>query len=85
MDIERYKRQRNFVKNLTFKTKRDYYKTLNPKKLEFSKQFWKTFKPLLSNKVESAEKVILVENERIIIDDVDIANTMINSFSTITN
>ena len=85
VDFERYKRQRNFVKNLTFKTKRDYYKTLNPKKLEFSKKFWKTFKPLLSNKVESAEKVVLVENERIIIDDVEIANTMINYFSTITN
>ena len=85
MDFERYKRQRNFVKNLTFKTKRDYYKALNPKKLIFSNKFWKTFKPLLSNKVESAEKMLLVENENIITEDAEIANIMNNHFSKITD
>ena len=47
VDIQRYKKQRNFVKNLSFKTKRDYCKALDPRKIKFGKQFWKTFKPLL--------------------------------------
>ncbi len=84
IDINRYKQQRNFVKNLNSKVKRDYYKTLNPKKLEFNKKFWKTFKPLLSNKVQSVEKMILVEDNLIISDDKVIANTMNTYFSTIT-
>lgn len=85
IDIQRYKKQRNFVKNLNFKTKRDYYKTLNPKKLEFSKKFWKTFKPFLSNKSESGGKMFLIENECIVSDDLEIASIMNQYFSTITN
>ena len=85
VDIQRYKKQRNSVKNLKFKTKRDYYKALDPRKIKFGKQFWKTFKPLLSNKTESAENMIIIVNERIVSNDLEIANIMNHYFSTITN
>ena len=84
-DYKKYKKQRNMVKKLSFKMKREYYQTLNPKKLKFNKQFWKTFKPYFSDKVMSAEKIILVENNEIISSDSVIAETMNEYFSTITD
>ena len=83
-DILNYKRHRNYVKNMNFKIKRDYYQTLNPKKLEMNKRFWKTFKPFLSGKNESIGKLLLVENEDIINDDSNIAETMNMYFGNIT-
>ena len=83
-DILKYKKQRNFVKKLNFVTKRNYYKNLDPKKLVFNKKFWKTFKPLFSNKSMSAEKLILVENDDIISDDFEIAGIMNTHFANIT-
>ena len=55
-DVQKYKKQRNFVKKLNFLTQRNYYKTLNPKKLIMNKKFWKTFKPFFSDKSVSGEK-----------------------------
>ena len=41
IDIKRYKKQRNFVKNLNLKTKTNYFKSLDLKKCSTSKNFWK--------------------------------------------
>ena len=83
-DILKYKKQRNFVKNLNLKTKRNYYKSLDPKKCNTSKTFWKTFKPMFSQKYVPAEKFMLVEDGEIIGDDKILAETMNNYFSNIT-
>ena len=84
IDIHKYKKQRNYVKRLSEKTKKAYFKNLNPKKLEMNKKFWQTFKPIFSSKYSPAEKLILVENNAIISDEITLATTMNNYFSTIT-
>ena len=49
------------------KTKEDYYGNLNEKDvIDNNKRFWKTGKPLLSNKVKSSEKITSVQEEKII-------------------
>ena len=47
-DFANYKKQRNLVKHINDKTKKLYYKTLDPKKVDMTKNFWKTFKPFFS-------------------------------------
>ena len=84
-DISAYKKQRNLVKNLTLKTKRDYYKKLDPYNPKLSKSFYKTFKPLFSSKYVPPNKLLLIENDRIITDDKVLADKMNNYFSNITN
>lgn len=45
-----------------------------------NKKFWKTFKPFLSDKIKSQEKVTLVENNsKIITQDIKIAEKL-NSY-----
>ena len=48
--------------------KGEFYTSLDPKKVETNRSFWKTFKPLFSNS-ESREKVTLIEDGKIIIDE----------------
>ena len=49
------------------KTKEDYYGNLNEKDMiDNNKRFWKTVKPLLSNKVKSSEKITSAHEEKII-------------------
>ena len=59
-------KQRNYCVSLLRKTKKDYYANLNEKYVAVNKQFWRTVKPSLSDKVKSCEKIALVEGEEII-------------------
>ena len=83
IDIKRFKKQRNFVKNLNFKTKREYFKNLKPENLDMNKKFWKTFKVFFSDKVKSSGKIILVENDNIITDDNELAIIFNKYFSNL--
>ena len=56
-------KQRNYCVSLLRKTKKDYYANLNEKYVAVNKQFWRTVKPSLSDKVKSCEKITLVEGE----------------------
>ncbi len=49
-----------------------------------NKKFWKTFKPLFSEKSISAERVLLVENSNILNDERHIAEIFNNYFGNIT-
>ena len=51
----RYTKQRNFCVSLLRKTKKRYYENLNEKSVVDNKLFWKTVKPLLSDKVWNIE------------------------------
>ena len=83
-DVARYQRQRNFIVNMNRKAKKSFYSNNDPK--QSPKGFWDTFKPLFSNKVNVAgERIQLVENERIISSDIDIAETFNEHYNTVTN
>ena len=84
-DFLRYKKQRNFVKNLNLKIQRKYFQNLNPNKLDMNKKFWKTFKPLFSDKSISAERLILVENNEILSEESRIAETFNTYFGNFTD
>ena len=56
-----YSKQRNLCVTLLRKSKRKYFGNLNEKHLCDIKKFWSVVKPLLSNKVVSNEKIVLVE------------------------
>ena len=56
-----YTEQQNFCVSLLRKTKKKHYANLNHKDIADNKQFWKTIKPLLSDKSKSNEKITLVE------------------------
>ena len=84
IDVGKYKKHRNYVKRLNSQIKKQYFENLNPKKLEMNKKFWQNFKPYFSSKYTPQEKLLLVENNEIISDDITISDTMIDHFSNIT-
>ena len=48
-----------------------------------NKKFWKTVKPLLSDKSVSREKINLTENEKMLTSESETAETLNNFFSNI--
>ena len=50
-----------------------------------NKKFWKTIKPFFSDKSHSQNKIVLTEGERIISDNVEVAETMNEFFVTVTD
>ena len=48
-----------------------------------NRMFWKTVKPFLSDKIVSKEQITLVENNEIILEDSDVAQTLNSFFSNI--
>ena len=76
-----YIKQRNYCVSLLRKTKKYNYANLDEKDIADNKQFWKTVKPLLSNKVKSSEKITLVEGEEINTEDGENAEILNKFFS----
>ena len=52
-----YIKQRNYCVSLQRKTKKQCYANLNQKDVADNKKFWKTVKPLLSDKIRSNKKL----------------------------
>ena len=57
-----YTQQRNKCVSLLRKTKINYYGNLDEKDVTDNKRFWKTVKPLLSDKLINSDKVDVSEN-----------------------
>ena len=68
-DRQSYSKQGKLYVSLLRKSKRSYYSTLNENIVIDNRNFWKTFKRMLSNKLVNSEKITLVQNEKIITDD----------------
>ena len=62
-DRQRFRKQRNLCVSLFRKTKRSYYSNLNEKNVIDNRKFWKTVKPMLSNKFVNSKKITLTDNE----------------------
>ena len=84
-DIRRFKDQRNLVVKLNVKAKRDYFKSIQSKSIENDKQFWKTVKPLFTNKNPMSEKITLIDDGKIVSNDVEMAECFNTYFAKITN
>ena len=80
---ERFVKQINLVASLLRKTKRSYYSNLNEKNVIHNRKFWKTVKPMLSNKPVNNEKITLADTEKIITNVKEIAKVLNDFFSYI--
>ena len=68
-----FKHQRNFCTRLCKKEKKAYYNNLQLNNLTDNKRFWKTVKPLLSNKGINSTKINLKSDTKIITEDCEVA------------
>ena len=75
-----YKHQRNYCNRLYKRERKKYYTNLNMKNITDNKKFWKTVKPFFTDKGVSRNKVVLVEDDRIINDDKEVAQTFNDYF-----
>ena len=82
--MQRYRQQCNLVVKLSKRAKREYYGNLEMRATKIIKSFWKKFKPLFSNSMVN-EKIVLMENGRIIKDDKEINQYFNEYFATITD
>ena len=65
--------------------KRDFYRNLDPKKVGNEKNFWRTFQPLLSDKVRNTNtNMQLIENKCTITKRDEIPECFNSHFTTIT-
>ena len=76
-----YNKHRNYCVNLLRKEKKKYYNNIDLKLLTDNKLFWKTIKPLFSEKKNISRKIMLIEKDEIISKDVEVAETMNEFFS----
>ena len=74
-----YNKQRNFCVSLIRKEKSKYVANLNIKDVTGNKKFWKTIKPCFSDKSKNSERIVLKENDEIVMEDGKVALTL-NSF-----
>ena len=84
-DIDRkaYKKQRNYVASLLRNEKKNFSSSLDTKVVTDHRTFWKTVKPLLSEKVTKHSKIDLVEDDKIISCDDQIAKKFSEYFINI--
>ena len=59
-----------------------FFNSLSPSVISDNRTFWKTVKPLLSNKGNYGNKIKLLENEESIDDDTKVAEELNNFFKT---
>ena len=76
-------RHRNYVVNLIRREKKKYFASIDTNKISDGKRFWKTIKPLFSDKNNVNEKITLINDDCIIAEDSQIAEIMNNFFSNI--
>ena len=82
--IKLYKKQRNYVVNLSKKVKKEYFQKHMPHRAS-SKNFWKFCKPFFLNKTNNFDdKIILVEKGEVVSKNEKIATHFNNYFNDIT-
>ena len=76
-----YSKYRNYCNGLIRKEKKSCYNNLDIKLITDNRKFWKTGKPLFSDKHFSDNRITFIEGEEIIYNDHDIAESF-NSYFT---
>ena len=76
-----YKKQRNYCVNLFKKEKNKFFENIDTTEITDNKRFWKTVKPLFSDKQKSSGKIVLIEGNAIQSNDRVVAKTMNEYFT----
>ena len=75
-----FKRQKNYCNRLYKKERREYYSNLNLNNITDNRKFWRTVKPLFGDKGGAREKIVLVEGDKIVDGDAEVAQTFNDFF-----
>ena len=76
-----HKKQRNLCVNLLKKEKRNYYNNLDLKVFENNKKFWRSVKPLFSDKQKLLERnIVIMEDKNRLSDNAEVAEKLNNFF-----
>ena len=78
-----YNKQGNYVVSLLRNEKNNFYSNLDTKVVIDNRTFWKTVKPLLSEKVTKLSKINLVKDDKTISRDDQIAKKFSEYFISI--
>ena len=84
INLQNYRKQRNKCAKVLRKVKQQYFNNSNFKSITATNKFWKTVKPLFSNKSKRANTIIFHENNRIIKDNKKISHTLNKYFTNLT-
>ena len=75
-----YKKQRNKCVKILRQAKIDYYGNLDVKDISDNRKFWKTVKPLFSDKIQTPGNITLLEDDELVSDDEKIAKLLNDYF-----
>ena len=64
-DIDRkaYNKQRNLCVSLIRREKKNFFNNINTRDITNNKTFWKTVKPLFTDKIQTKSKITLIEKK----------------------
>ena len=79
--LHKYKIQCNICTNLLRKAKREYFSNLKCSVVKDNKNFWKSIKPIFSDKYICSERITLIDDNNIVTDDISLATTFNDFFS----
>ena len=71
-----FKKQKNFVSRLYKKERKKFYDDLDLSEITDNKRFWKTVKPLFSEKTSKGQNITLVKGDEILTDDTEVATEL---------
>ena len=83
-NLKAFKKQRNKCVELLRNSKFDYYRNIGLGNLTDNHKFWKTVKPLFSDKVQVNSAITLIEDGKVVSRDSEIAEIFNNFFANIT-
>ena len=83
-NLKAFKTQRNFCVKLLRKMKYDYYRNLVLGGLADNRKFWRTVKPVFSNEVQANSSLTLMEDGKMITEDLKRAEIINHYFTNIT-
>ena len=77
-----FKKHKNYCNRLRKRTRKNYYNKLDVKKITDNTKFWDTVCPLFSDKGGIRDKIVLIENDEIISESIEVAETFNNYFAS---
>ena len=82
-DKKAYNTQRNYVLTWFGKAEKDYYNNQEHENVIDNKSFWKSVKPLFSEKGSTHNKITLVEQDLILDKNDNVAEVLNNFFTNV--
>ena len=79
-NLRTWKKHKNFCSNLYKRERRNYYESLDMKKLTDNQKFWNTVKPIFSNKAKGSSHISLIENDKLLTAEEDVTETLNKHF-----